>query len=227
MGREVAPCRLAQLALGVLLLLLCLSAGQADEKEEDPNTHLGRDHPNLAEIKQFLGPSLACENCLMSMDKFRFEVARKIKSSMSQTKKEKVFDERLPIPCSGKRGWPKMMAVRDENGRDKYVDVIGEAESDKASKENPMAGLAGGNKKKTGNYKQFGVDVKNNAMDACRYFIQGNRKRLLEAIMNNEGGRASNVNFHRMICTRKKVCKDEDIPAGKGDGDEDDVREDL
>merc|ERR1719181_974174 len=105
-------------------------------------------------------------------------------SGMSDAKKEKVFDERLAIPCSGKRGWPMLMAVSEgADGRDKYVNVHEEAEEQKLAKENPMMNL--GKPKPKTNYKQMGAEVKSNALDACRYFIQGHRKMLLGAIMNN------------------------------------------
>merc|ERR1712019_318394 len=137
----------------------------------------------------------------MAMDKFRFEVARRIKGSMSFEKRKGMFDSRITIPCAGKRGWPKLMGVIEEGGRDKYVDVHSVAEA----------------KQKVG-FKQMGAEVKSNALDACRYFIQGHRDLLFKTAMESKGSRAAEINFHRLICLRKKVCSEADI-AGRGGED--------
>ncbi|CAK0811751.1 unnamed protein product [Prorocentrum cordatum] len=200
--------RAMRVRAAVLVLVLCPVAG--------------RDHPNRDEISPFLGPSLACELCTTAMDNFRFDVARRIKSSMSPTKKAKVFEKRIAIPCSGERGWPKLMGVVEEDGKEKYIDVVAAAQKAKESTDPNTAAPK---------YKQMGPEVRNNALDACRYFVQGHQEMLLDAIMKNEAGRASDLNFHRLVCGDEEVCPEEDV-ADKGDdelfeNDRDDESDEL
>mmetsp|Transcript_95157 Transcript_95157/g.269356 ORF Transcript_95157/g.269356 Transcript_95157/m.269356 type:complete len:219 (-) Transcript_95157:145-801(-) len=194
-GRSLA----AKVCIGLLI-----ASAHAEEEAVAPEANAVRpEYPKLGEILKHMGPSLTCETCMMSMDHFRFEVARRIRGSMGARKKTSIFESRLAIPCAGKRGWPSFMAVTDEGGKEKYVDVHAAAEA-----------------KQKLSYKQMGAEVKTNALDACRFFVQGHQKMLLKAILESTGGRSAEINFHRLVCTRKKVCSEADI-AGKGGGDAD------
>merc|ERR1712151_1388387 len=138
--------------------------------------------------------------------------ARRIKGRMSLAKRRKTFENHLDVPCAGKRGWPKFMAIVEEGGKDKYVDVHATAEA----------------KQKVA-FKQVGAEVKSNALDACRYFVQGHRKLLLEALEASKEVRASEVNFHRLVCRRKGVCQEADLEGrGSDEGvDSEDQGDDL
>jgi len=160
-------------------------------------------------VKRLGSSSLACHACRMAMDRFRYNVARRITAKMGAEKRQKVFWSRLGDICQNK-SFPMLLAVAGETGKEIYEDVH-----------------AAATEKRKFNIRQMSPEVKQDVIAACKYFIEGHQDELLRAVLKSKGARASEENFHRLICVKPSFCKAEDIPNSVSDDEAEDENEDL
>mmetsp|Transcript_42401 Transcript_42401/g.95702 ORF Transcript_42401/g.95702 Transcript_42401/m.95702 type:complete len:143 (+) Transcript_42401:2-430(+) len=142
------------------------------------------------------------------MDRFRYQVARRITAKMKPERRRREFSSRLPNACAEK-SFPMLLAVAGEPGKEKYEDVH-----------------AAANEKRKIAIITIGPEVKQAVVEACKYFVDGHQDELLKAVLKSKGVRASEENFHRLVCLKPSFCKEADLPAVESD-DGGDEQEDL
>mmetsp|Transcript_137791 Transcript_137791/g.349104 ORF Transcript_137791/g.349104 Transcript_137791/m.349104 type:complete len:200 (+) Transcript_137791:57-656(+) len=155
-------------------------------------------------LLQRVGPHLACSGCKLAVQAFRGGVARHVKAKMSAKKREKVFSERFDRVCKeGGPSYPANLAAADEGGKRRFI----EKHKMTSKHSNGWAG----------------ADVRKDALELCRHFVDGRREELLKAILRSEEARASEIRFERLLCLKPHglVCEETDVPENEGD-DEDD-----
>mmetsp|Transcript_133849 Transcript_133849/g.299189 ORF Transcript_133849/g.299189 Transcript_133849/m.299189 type:complete len:219 (-) Transcript_133849:44-700(-) len=197
--------RLRCFAFAVAVLALA-GTGRAEEQQEQ------QEHPEQPEqppekitrgmvAKRLGGRSLACHACKMAMDRFRYQVARRIASKMSPEKKKQVFWSRLKNACDSKN-FAQLYAIAGPTGEQRYEDVHAAATD-----------------KKKIDIGHLGPEVKQELLEACKYFVDGHQDELLKAVLKSKAGRAGAENFHRLICKKPAFCTEAEIPKAESDED--------
>lgn len=182
-----------------------------EEEEEDDDSGKMSPSPRMTsaqrrsdKLLKRLGPRLACHNCKEAMGHFRFHVARQVKRKMSPEKKRKALDEGLARICLEKR-WPKRLAIVEEHNKSWYE-----------SFEDAIA---------RGSIRTMSPQIRKDAVSACRYFTDGHHDVLFQALLNMKVKKATEVNFHKLVCLRPgKVCNKKEVPDG---GEEEELAQRL
>mmetsp|Transcript_383 Transcript_383/g.561 ORF Transcript_383/g.561 Transcript_383/m.561 type:complete len:296 (+) Transcript_383:45-932(+) len=186
------------------------SSKDVEEEEEEvsevmaPSTRMTAAQRRSEKLLKRLGPRLACHNCKEAMGHFRFHVARQVKRKLSPEKKRQALDEGLARICLEKR-WPKRLAIVEEHNRSWYE-----------SFEDAIA---------RGSIRTMSPQIRKDAVSACRFFTDGHHDVLLAALLNMKVKKATDINFHKLVCLRPgKICNKKEVPDG---GEEEELAQRL
>mmetsp|Transcript_168198 Transcript_168198/g.540364 ORF Transcript_168198/g.540364 Transcript_168198/m.540364 type:complete len:225 (-) Transcript_168198:37-711(-) len=181
------PCVLLLVLLGGRCILAGSSAAVAEQGDEETGEQL------IARV----GADLACSSCVQAVTRFRFDVSRHIKPKLSADEKTRLFSERLQKhhPCGGRHFHRDMViAAKALFGPRKYM-------SYEQSQKKTGTAISGS-----------GPKVQPEATSVCRYFVDGHRDKLLEAVIKQTKSRMNDVNFFSLLCHRPQVVCDASSP---------------
>ncbi|CAE7708740.1 BOB1 [Symbiodinium sp. CCMP2456] len=151
------------------------------------------------------GQDLACSACQLAAKRFQSKVASRIKGKMPDAEKKTVFQRGLSTACEEAQ-FPQQLAVVEKEGKQFYVDF------------QEALGSAHGRV----NVKAMSPEIKADVINGCRHLLQKEWKdSLLQKVLSTpKGGRASDVDFGKLICGPKMsaVCDEEE---SDGDREED------
>ncbi|CAE7844438.1 BOB1 [Symbiodinium microadriaticum] len=153
------------------------------------------------------GQDLACSACQLAAKRFQSKVASRIKGKMPDAEKKTVFQRGLTTACEEAQ-FPQQLAVVEKEGKQFYVDF------------QEALGSAHGRV----NVKAMSPEIKADVINGCRHLLQKEWKdSLLQKVLSTpKGGRASDVDFGKLICGPKMsaVCDEEEESDGDREEDE-------
>jgi len=156
------------------------------------------------EVLDAIGRKISCLNCKQSFTRFVFEVSRHINAKMTPEEKEEILNERLAKshPCADKQFPADLIVARNGGAWGPVMySTYSEATND------------GGKKRRTAIFK-MGKDVRRNASIACHFFIDGNVKAILAAMVAKVKGRMGDINFRHMMCLDPSlICSERELPG--------------
>mmetsp|Transcript_43035 Transcript_43035/g.88569 ORF Transcript_43035/g.88569 Transcript_43035/m.88569 type:complete len:217 (+) Transcript_43035:52-702(+) len=155
------------------------------------------------------GQDLACSACQLAAKRFQSKVASRIKGKMPDAEKRTVFQRGLSTACEEAQ-FPQQLAVVEKEGKQFYVDF------------QEALGSAHGRV----NVKAMSPEIKADVINGCRHLLQKEWKdSLLQKVLSTpKGGRASDVDFGKLICGPKMsaVCEEMEEESD-GDREEDEL----
>lgn len=183
-------------------------AGAAFVHAEDAAEELPEE--TTEELIRRVARDLACYNCVASMNRFKFEVARHIKPKMTDEEKTAKFEERMKKsnPCMDKF-FPERMVVASPSlfGIPKYMsyDAAWEKKGTAISKSGP--------------------EVRNDNINLCKHWVDDHKEELLQGTLEQKTRPMYEVNWYSIACFKPKTACDAEHPALDEDDESTDEQE--
>ena len=176
--------------LAVVLFSVVAPFAASAENETEPES--------ASAMLKRIGKDLSCFACVTTVNRYKFEVARHIKTKMTPAEKTEIFNRRFEKshPCLDKFFPAKMVVASTQLfGIPKY-----------------MSYEAAWEKKGTA-ITRSGEEVRRDAKDLCKYWMDEHRDPLLEGAIGQTKGKMYDVNWHSLICYKPDIACDANHPA--------------